>query len=364
MIAVFSVDYTVERGDTLTKIANEHDVSLSDLIEANSLTNPDLIYPGQVLVIPGEEGEPATIHIVVSGETLNKISALYGVSVTEIATVNSIANPNLIYPGQELIIEGGSTPGGDGETDPPKTTQPNGRSGKYHIVKRGEDLTSIAAQYSGVSADQIARANGIIDGRVYSGTRLFLDGPEFVAEGTDGGSSYTVKSGDRLGDIAARFGVSVSTIASVNNISDVNVIRSGQKLEIPGATSWICPVNGSFFNDWGFPRGGGTRWHEGNDVFTPFREPVKAPVSGSVEFIVGSRGGNQFNLDGDDGVYYIGSHMDSFEGGSRRVKAGEVIGYVGTTGNAVGTRPHLHFSMYYQDIVVNPYPTLIANGCK
>jgi len=134
---------------------------------------------------------------------------------------------------------------------------------------------------------------------------------------------------------------------------------------IPSGTRWVCPINGaSFFNDWGFPRGGGVRFHEGNDLFTTHGAPVHAPVSGTVEFKTGSIGGKQFNLEGDDGVMYLGSHMSEF-GKSGRVNAGDVVGYVGNTGNAVGTRPHLHFGMYLSGgVVVNPYPTLLAHGCK
>jgi murein DD-endopeptidase MepM/ murein hydrolase activator NlpD len=117
------------------------------------------------------------------------------------------------------------------------------------------------------------------------------------------------------------------------------------------------------FNDWGFPRAGG-RFHEGNDLFTGRGTPVVAPVAGSVQFIVGSVGGNQFFLDGVDGVRYLGSHLDSFNGKDRKVAAGEVVGYVGTSGNAQGSSPHLHFGIYVDGKAVNPYPTLLQFNCK
>jgi murein DD-endopeptidase MepM/ murein hydrolase activator NlpD len=81
-----------------------------------------------------------------------------------------------------------------------------------------------------------------------------------------------------------------------------------------------------------------------------------------VRQVVGTIGGYQFNLQGDDGVLYIGSHMDRF-GASGRVHAGEIIGYVGDSGNAEGSRPHLHFEVHPDGgAAVNPYPAL-AKAC-
>jgi LysM repeat protein len=359
-----SVDYTVVRGDTLGQIAREHDVSLSELIAANDLANPNLIYPGQVLVIPGETQD--IIHVVVRGDTLSRIAAAYGSSARVIAEANSLPNPNLIRVGQELLVPAaaGADPGtGDGDSPGSGGENSSLRSGKYHIVKRGESIPSIAAQYKGVSAEDIATANGIINGVIYSTTRLFLDGPGYTAAGTDGEITYTIHRGDRLGDIAHEYGVSVSRLISINEIPDPDLIRAGQTLVIPSGTSWICPVEDpSYFNDWGFPRGGGTRYHEGNDLFAAKGTPVRAPVSGRVEFVTGSIGGLQFRLFGEDGVKYIGSHMSAF-GKDGEVNAGDIVGYVGNTGNASATRPHLHFGMYYKGIVVNPYPTLKTHGC-
>jgi LysM repeat protein len=261
-----------------------------------------------------------------------------------------------------LIIPsgGGSNSGGGGASNGTISD----RSGQYHVVKKGESLPQIASQYSGVSVDDIVRANGIVNGLIYAGAALYLSGPGHVASGSAGELAYTVRSGDRLGDIAHQHGVSISSISSINKISNPNLIRAGQTLVIPSGTQWVCPVGkASFINDWGFPRGGGVRYHEGNDLFVSRGTPVRAPVSGTVRFITGSIGGLQFSLDADDGVRYIGTHMDKF-GKDGRVRAGEIIGYVGNTGNAAGTRPHLHFGMYYKGTPVNPYPTLIAHGCK
>ncbi|MGA7281188.1 MAG: LysM peptidoglycan-binding domain-containing protein [Acidimicrobiia bacterium] len=372
-VTLFSVEYTVERGDTLGRIAKDNGVSLADLVALNKIDDPNLIYPGQVLVIPGEEGEPDKIHVVSRGETLARIAGSYGASALALARANGLTNPNLIYPGQKLLIPtdgssngsvGSSAPTSDGESEGSTNKTPSSsRSGKYHVVKAGETLESIAKQYSGVSADDLAKANGVTNGKIFTGTRLFLDGPSYTAGGTSGSGTYVVKSGDRLGDIAARNGTTISALAKLNNLSNVNLIRTGQTLTVPGAgSSWVCPVSSpSYFNDWGFPRSG-HRFHEGNDLFTKYGSPVKAPVSGTVELKTGSLGGLQFNLHGSDGVEYLGSHL-SAAGKTGKVAVDDVIGYVGTSGNAQGTSPHLHFGMYIDGLAINPYPTLIANSC-
>ncbi|MFO7300055.1 MAG: LysM peptidoglycan-binding domain-containing protein [Actinomycetes bacterium] len=359
---VFSLDYTVKRGDTLGKIAKDHGVTVSELARVNNISNPNLIYPGQVLIIPGTETEqPAqeqpkeVVHVVKSGETLAKIAAIYKTTINAIAQANKISNVNLIYPGQKLVIPA-SAPTGGGTTDSSKRTD------RYHVVKQGESLAKIASLYPGVSAQQIARVNGIIDGVIYAGTRLFLDGPVYEPKGGGAQVTYVVKSGDRLADIAKAHKTTVEAIVSLNGITNPNLIRVGQKLIISGS-AWVCPLeSASFFNDWGFPRSGG-RYHEGNDLFAPKGTPVRAPVSGTVKQVVGSIGGNQVNLVGDDGVTYLGSHLDKF-GKSGRVNAGDIIGYVGNTGNAAGTSPHLHFGMYLNGVVINPYPVLVENGCR
>lgn len=116
--------YIVQRGDTLASIARKFNTSISVLVEANTLANPNLIYPNQRLVIPGEAavpsptpsgepGAPTTSYVVQRGDTLFRIANRFGVSLAQLAEVNGITNPNFIYVGQQLVVpgkSGGSVP--------------------------------------------------------------------------------------------------------------------------------------------------------------------------------------------------------------------------------------------------------------
>ena len=130
-------------------------------------------------------------------------------------------------------------------------------------------------------------------------------------------------------------------------------------LKIPAAT-WLCPVPGArFINDWGYPRSGG-RFHDGNNLFADRGTPAYTPISGVVTQIIGSIGSLQFTLVGDEGRTYYGTHLDSF-GEVGRVSAGSLLGTVGDSGDARGSKPHLHFEIYPGGAEpVNPYPTLVA----
>jgi len=110
---------------------------------------------------------------------------------------------------------------------------------------------------------------------------------------------------------------------------------------------WLCPVAGpvSFTDTWGAPRSGG-RTHQGVDMFAARGTPAVAPVSGLVEYRSNDLGGLSFHLWGDDGNYYYGAHLSGYGPIQGRVVVGATVGYVGDTGNAAGTSPHLHFEIH------------------
>ena len=285
MLAAASSSYVVKRGDTLSDIARESDTTVAAIAEANGISNPNRIYVGQELIIPGSNG-----YIVQPGDTLQKVARKTGTTVAVLAEANGITNPNLLYVGTQLQL-----------MVPTHTFQVDAGSATTHVVQPG----------------------------------------------------------DTLGGLAARYQTTVSSIVELNRIANPNLIRIGATLVVDGG-GWLCPVlGGTFFNDWGFPRSGG-RFHEGNDIFAARGTPIVAPVSGTLLQVVGSIGGYQFNLEGDDGNLYIGSHMDRFAKDGY-VHAGDTIGYVGDSGNALGSRPHLHFEIHADgENPVNPYPTLAA----
>ncbi len=382
-LTVASADYTVRKGDTLSKIAAANGTTVSALVDTNGIANPDLIRIGQKLTIPGQDsgsgdsgeggsGSKASSgkkYTVVKGDTLAKIAASNGTTVSAIVKANKISNPNFIRIGQELLLGATKVKSGSGGDTTDSGSKSDGKSDsatkplQTHVVKKGETLASIAAKYD-TTVDVIKAANGLTNSTIYIGTTLIVNGAAApaVTAGSETGI-HVVAAGETLGGIAAKYGVDLSDLAGLNGIQDINRIRIGMELKVPGAsTAWVCPVAGArYFNDWGFPRSGG-RFHQGNDLFAPRGTPVRAPVSGTVEFKTGVIGGLQFWFVGDDGIRYIGTHLDGF-GIAGNVKAGDVIGYVGDSGNARGSNPHLHFEMARDGQTFNPYPTLQANGC-
>lgn len=140
--------------------------------------------------------------------------------------------------------------------------------------------------------------------------------------------------------------------------------RKGAAAGLPAELTpgFRCPVpGGNFINDWGFARSGG-RTHKGTDIFAPRGTRVLATDSGRVSLRTGGLGGIYVWLSGDSGDSYYFAHLDGYPGGlssGDRVTKGQVIGYVGNTGNARGTSPHLHFQLHPDGgSPVNPFPTL------
>jgi len=138
------------------------------------------------------------------------------------------------------------------------------------------------------------------------------------------------------------------------------------------AGGYVFPVYGpaSFSDDFGAARAD-TGWHHGNDIFAPLGAPVLAVTDGTL-FLVGwnTIGGNRVWLRDLQGNEFYYAHLSAFSPLARNgahVKAGDVIGFVGNTGDAAGTPTHLHFEIHPAallgmgyDGVIDPYPYLLA----
>lgn len=144
---------------------------------------------------------------------------------------------------------------------------------------------------------------------------------------------------------------------------------------VPQTGRLVIPVEGvsrdQLSDTWGQARSAGARRHAAIDIMAPKGTPVLAAAPGAIEkLFVSERGGITAYVRSEDGrVIYYYAHLDRYAPGlseQQKVRAGQVLGYVGETGNVAPGGPHLHFAVnvarpeekWYQGTPVNPYPLL------
>lgn len=259
-----------------------------------------------------------------------------------------------------------------------------------YTLKRGDSLWVVAKRFK-IPVEALTAANGITNAdKVREGLKLTVPDRDAalvavakpISTATspvpvDGSALYAIRGGDTLSGIAKRFNTTVPELVARNGLTGPGaLLREGRELKLPAAaaekvpppTAPLCPVRGAgkfdFSNSFGSPREG-MRSHAGNDIFAKRGTPVLASVSGTIRTVRGGRAGIGYYLDGDDGVTYYGSHMNDIRVATGdRVDKGEVIGSVGTTGNAHGTPAHLHFEVKPGGgASINPY-ALLRTWCR
>lgn len=244
--------YTVQSGDTLSGIALKFSTTSSKLAQLNSISNPNLIYVGQRLLVnqssnsnsssSGQSSSTTTntetssaSYTVKSGDTLSGIASQYNTTVNQIVSLNQLSNPNLIYVGQVLKLKNSQTTNSSSSSSSTAATT----VGTY-TVKAGDTLSAIASRYS-TSSSTLASLNSLSNPNlIYVGQVLKVSSNASTSSSTSSSAnstvttaaSYTVKSGDTLYGIALANGLNWQTLAKQNGISDPNVIFVGQKLSL------------------------------------------------------------------------------------------------------------------------------------
>ena len=241
---VTTFQYIVEPGDTLGGIALEYNVAPEDIRRLNNLFS-DEIQVGQPLLVPVGEGvylpgmptptRGPFVYEVQAGDTIGSIALKFGKDMIELIEANALTESDILSIGQKILIPDyqptaadltssggsatGSTVAADGVVE--------------HVVQPGETLGTIAEQY-GISSAELARANNIANPNLLrEGQVLRIPGIDPPTAARLRGETHVVQSGESMSQIALDYGVTVDAILAANELSNPNDLRVGQELVIP-----------------------------------------------------------------------------------------------------------------------------------
>ena len=185
LMVASSASYTVAPGDTLSGIAARLGFPAAEIASTNEITDPDRIYAGQRLRLPGSATGGGTAqsapgaHVVALGETLSGIAAKFGVSVQALSDVNSLRSVDLIRAGQRLVIPGGAPQALATSAEPADRAPRIPRSDVGELLERTARahgwnpafVKALAWQESGWSNDAVSNvgARGIMQVMPYTG---------------------------------------------------------------------------------------------------------------------------------------------------------------------------------------------------
>ena len=210
--------YRVQRGDTISSIAQTFGVSTRIIVASNTLRNPNVIRPRQLLYIPIPAAPRAkqvrssqNTYVVRPNDSLSHIASQHGVRLRDLMRWNGLKT-TLIKPGQKLVLQ----------QRPSLQKVLNG--GKTYTVQQGDTLWELARRFA-VSVTDLQAWNGLEKTLIKPGQQLTVTNKRAQV--------YTVVSGDTLHSIARKFGLAPSEIARQNNIALSETLLAGMILQIP-----------------------------------------------------------------------------------------------------------------------------------
>jgi LysM repeat protein len=250
---------------------------------------------GTLLVLPAA-ASAYFVHVVAPGESLSSIAAQDGLSVGQLAAANGVSPGAELVSGSTVQIppqQSSATVAPDASTGWTTTAQSTSTSqGGSYVVQPGDTLSAIAAR-AGVTVDQLATLNGLNpNAYLLSGTALQLPGGSGTEEASDdtgstassaSDGSYVVAPGDTLSAIAARAGVTVNQLASLNDLNPNAYLISGIAIQLPNSsgTEYVSADTSSSNAASSQPVGAPA---EGQPTDPPYPTPqtVSAPEVGSI----------------------------------------------------------------------------------
>ena len=221
-----------------------------------------------------------------------------------------------------------------------------------------------ALTVDGVYSERVVVAGTAASLRELRKTSAALRKQLALAEAGVGSASAELRDASEAAAAAAEAAEDARRAAAAAPSSDeIAITGAAPSGPAPATVGRSCPIGtpNGFIDSWGFPRSGG-RTHKGVDMFASYGTPLFAAGTGRVEVSSNSLGGLTVNVYEDNGDYYYYAHLASITvADGDRVGAGQMVGTTGTSGNAAGTPPHLHWEFHPAGgEAVNPYPLAYA----
>ena len=245
--------YTVKGGDTLSRIARQFNTTVNKLATLNDIRNVNRIYVGQRLLVrqPAEQQQQQTTpkrtetntttnsntYTVKSGDTLSGIAGKFNTTYTQLAQLNHISNPNVIHVGQVLTLHQTTAQNTTNHQESQQNKQVTTSANGTYTVKSGDTLSQIAARFN-TTTSALASTNHISNPNLIEvGQQLRINNSASAQKTTSRHSNtnngnYVVQSGDSLSKIAAYHGLNWRSIAAKNNIQSPYTIFVGQRLSL------------------------------------------------------------------------------------------------------------------------------------
>lgn len=247
----------IPAGASLSSIAVEYKTTVAKLKDLNNLKS-DFIVAGKTLKVPGH-GSPSKSskassssassatgsYTVKSGDTLSAIAAKHKMGLADLLKKNDISSSTKIFPGDKIKVNGGST-GSSGKGSSSGKSSSNSSGSASYTVQAGDTLGGIAIKHN-MSLSALLSKNGISASKpIFPGDKLTINGSSKSSSSSgkssssskpSGGASYTVTSGDTLSGIAAKNGMKLGTLLSLNGISASKPIFPGDKIKVSGSAS-------------------------------------------------------------------------------------------------------------------------------
>ena len=245
--------YTVKGGDTLSRIAGQFNTTVNKLATLNDIHNVNRIYVGQRLLVrqPAEQQQQqatpkrtenntttnSNTYTVKSGDTLSGIAGKFNTTYTQLAQLNHISNPNVIHVGQVLTLHQTTAQNTTNHQESQQNKQVTTSANGTYTVKSGDTLSQIAARFN-TTTSALASTNHISNPNLIEvGQQLRINNSASAQKTTSRHSNtnngnYVVQSGDSLSKIAAYHGLNWRSIAAKNNIQSPYTIFVGQHLSL------------------------------------------------------------------------------------------------------------------------------------